>query len=78
LAGTWKQYSKKAIDQLTRTTFQSASWRKRRWPYQAKVMKMLEMVRRITVHIIGMLDAICGPAVTELGLRVALAGMAES
>ena len=23
LAGTWKQYSKKAIDQLTRITFQS-------------------------------------------------------
>jgi hypothetical protein len=32
-------------------TFHSASWRKRRWPYQAKVIKTFEMVRRITVHI---------------------------
>jgi len=37
-------------------TFQSASWRYFRWPYQAMVMKMLEKMRRITVHII-LLDA---------------------
>ena len=51
LAGTWKQYSKKAMPQLTRMTFHSASWRNFRWPYQAKVMKMLEKMRRMTVHI---------------------------
>src|ERR1700682_3767099 len=50
-AGTWKQYSKKAIPQLARITFQSASVRNFRWPYHAKVMKMLEMVSNRTVRI---------------------------
>jgi len=44
VAGTWKQYSKKAMPQLATTTFQSATLRYFRCPYQAKVMKMLEMV----------------------------------
>src|SRR6266568_2035340 len=56
LAGTWKQYSKKAISQLTKITFHRASLRKRRCPYQANVMKMLEMMRRTIVHI-NKLDA---------------------
>src|SRR6267378_7474688 len=43
-AGTWKQYSKKAMPQLARITFHSASLRYLRWPYHAKVMKMLEIV----------------------------------
>ena len=51
IAGTWKQHSNKAMAQLTRMTFQSASWRKRRWPYQAKIIKMLETMSRMTVHI---------------------------
>src|SRR4051794_9547511 len=42
LAGTCRQYSKKAIPQLTSTTFHSASCRYFRWPYQAVVMKMLD------------------------------------
>src|ERR1700686_4015590 len=53
LAGTWKQYSKKAMLQLARMTFQSASLRYFRWPYQAKVMKMFEMVSRRIVRIGG-------------------------
>src|ERR1700730_5624579 len=53
LAGTWKQYSKKAMPQLARMTFQSASLRYFRWPYQAKVMKIFEMVSRRTVRIVG-------------------------
>src|SRR5271168_3915277 len=51
-AGTWKQYSKKAIPQLTRMTFQSAEVRYFKWPYQANVMKMFEMVSRTMVLII--------------------------
>src|ERR1700675_4636692 len=50
-AGTWKQYSKKAIPQLARITFQSASLRYFRWPYHAKVMKMLEIVSNRIVRI---------------------------
>src|ERR1700726_2701564 len=53
LAGTWKQYSKKAMPQLARMTFQSASLRYFRWPYQAKVMKIFEMVSRRIVRIVG-------------------------
>src|SRR5450755_762198 len=45
LAGTWKQYSAKAMIQLMRITLNSGTSRYFRWPYQAKVMKMLEMVR---------------------------------
>src|ERR1700680_4527993 len=54
LAGTWKQYSKKAMPQLARMTFQSASLRYFRWPYQAKVMKIFEMVSRRIVRIAQM------------------------
>src|SRR5229473_2771058 len=50
-AGTWKQYSKKAIPQLTMITFQSASLRNFRWPYHAKVMKMFETVSNRIVRI---------------------------
>jgi hypothetical protein len=52
-----KQYSKKAMPQLTRMTFHSASWRNFRWPYQAKVMKMLEKMSRITVHMVDWMRA---------------------
>src|ERR1700688_3812911 len=52
LAGTWKQYSKKAMPQLARMTFQSASLRYFRWPYQAKVIKIFEMVSRRIVRIV--------------------------
>src|SRR5258708_30589513 len=49
-AGTWKQYSAKAMSQLITMTLNSGAWRYFRWPYQAKVMKMLERVRsRIVV-----------------------------
>src|SRR2546423_15603726 len=44
LAGTWKQYSTKAMSQLTRIASPMAERLKRRWPYQAKVMKTLETV----------------------------------
>src|ERR1700730_3044554 len=43
-AGTWKQYSKKAIPQLTKITFHKASLRYFKCPYQANVMKILETV----------------------------------
>jgi hypothetical protein len=52
-----QQYSKKAMPQLTRITFQSASWRNFRWPYQAKVMKMLEKMSRMMVHIVRLYAA---------------------
>src|ERR1700685_4735790 len=48
-AGTWKQYSAKAMTQLIRITLKSGAWRYFKWPYQAKVMKMLEIVRRMMV-----------------------------
>src|SRR5579863_1404837 len=48
-AGTWKQYSKKAMPQLARMTFHSASLRYLRWPYQAKVIKIFETVSRTIV-----------------------------
>src|SRR5712664_5032565 len=50
-AGTWKQYSKKAIPQLTMIAFHRASLRNFRWPYHAKVMKMLETVSNRIVRI---------------------------
>src|SRR6266481_6679495 len=50
-AGTWKQYSKKAIPQLAMITFHSASLRNFRWPYHAKVIKMFEMVSNRIVRI---------------------------
>src|SRR6202048_3172957 len=53
-AGTWKQYSKKAIPQLTKITFHKASCRYFKCPYQAKVMKILETVSN---NIVRMLSA---------------------
>ena len=51
-AGTWKQYSKKAIPQLARIAIQTGFARKSlRWPYQAKVMKTFETRRS---RIVGM------------------------
>jgi hypothetical protein len=43
-AGTWKQYSTKAIPQLTRITIHKGESLYLRCPYQAKVMKMFEIV----------------------------------
>src|SRR5688572_1760702 len=63
LAGTWKQYSSRAIAQLTRMTTHSAACLKRglaRWPYHANVMKTLEMVSRRTVRTAG--QQLCGAA----------------
>src|ERR1700756_381149 len=50
-AGTWKQYSKKAIPQLMTITFHSATLRNFKCPYHANVMKIFEMVRRRIVRI---------------------------
>src|SRR5690606_41147438 len=51
LAGTIKQYSKKAIPQLMRITFQRAvSWCFK-CPYQAKVIKVFEINSKIMVRI---------------------------
>jgi hypothetical protein len=41
------------MPQLARMTFQSASLRYFRWPYQAKVMKIFEMVSRRIVRMAG-------------------------
>src|SRR3954452_1072170 len=49
LAGTMKQYSTNAIDQLTRMASHSADCLYLRCPYHAKVMKMLEIVSRMAV-----------------------------
>src|SRR5471030_1739468 len=46
LAGTARQYSKKAMPQLTSTTCHSATLGNFNWPYQAKVIKTLEQNRR--------------------------------
>src|ERR1700720_28692 len=50
-AGTWKQYTKKATPQLARTTFQSGSPRNFKWPYHAKVMKILDTMSNRIVRI---------------------------
>ncbi len=56
LAGTWKQYSKKAIAQLISTIaaipsvsnhFISLNFR---WPYQAKVIKVFERIKSPMVY----------------------------
>src|SRR5438270_11192947 len=52
LAGTCRQYSKKAIPQLTKITFHKASLRNFKWPYQAIVMKRLEPVSNRIVRIV--------------------------
>ncbi len=46
LAGTWKQYSKKAMPQLIKMTTHSFSNLNLRWPYQAAVMNRLEQTSR--------------------------------
>ena len=45
LAGTWKQYSAKAMSQLITMTLKSGADRYLRCPYQANVIKMLDRVR---------------------------------
>ena len=54
LAGTWKQYSAKAISQLTRITFHIADCLNFKWPYHAKVIKTFEIVSRMIVFISGL------------------------
>jgi hypothetical protein len=51
LAGTCRQYSKKAMPQLIKITFHKATLVNFRWPYQAKVIKMLEPSNNRTVLI---------------------------
>src|SRR5262245_34274641 len=55
LAGTWRQYSKKAIPQLTRIASHSADCLCLRCPYQANVMNTLERVKRtmVTMGLLG-------------------------
>ena len=48
LAGTCKQYSKKAMPQLANTTIHSGDYLKRRWPYHAKVMNTLLPINKST------------------------------
>lgn len=55
-AGTWKQYSKNAMPQLMRMTIINGSALNFpkpcifRWPYHARVMKMLEITRSAIVY----------------------------
>src|SRR5882724_11330128 len=44
-AGTWKQYSKKAMPQLMAITFHRATLRYFKCPYHANVINMFEIVR---------------------------------
>src|SRR5580704_4843722 len=72
LAGTWKQYSKKAIIQLMTITLNSGADLYFRWPYQANVMKMLEQVRSRIVLMRNMLPELrdcCWKARFFRGLR---------
>src|SRR5690606_38338250 len=51
-AGTWRRYSKSAIDQLTKAAMYQARWlRFRRCAYHAKVMKTLDRTRSPTVFV---------------------------
>jgi len=50
-AGTWKQYSTKAMSQLTVIAIHNGELLYLRWPYHAIVMKMLETVSNIIVFI---------------------------
>src|SRR4029077_876599 len=70
-AGTWKQYSKKAMPQLARMTFHSASLRYLRWPYQANVMKMFEMVSSKIVRTITSDASLCRSCDAALRATVA-------
>src|SRR6478736_3397109 len=55
LAGTIRQYSKKAMPQEMRIVIQSGlSWRYFKCPYQAKVMKIFERLRRTMVVMTGL------------------------
>ena len=55
LAGTWRVYSKNAIPQDNKIMAMRGQWVvtfiscSLRWPYQAKVMKILEKISRIMV-----------------------------
>src|SRR5271154_2655869 len=71
LAGTWKQYSKNAISQLTKMTLNSGVWRYFRWPYQANVMKMFEMVSssRVVISEILVENRALLPALLQRGQR---------
>src|ERR1700733_7766411 len=57
LAGTCRQYSKKAMAQLARIAFHSGESRNLRCPYQAQVMKMFEPISSNTVRIAAL--ALC-------------------
>src|SRR4051794_4241882 len=46
LAGTWKMYSKRAIPQLRAMAQIRGRFASFRWPYQAIVMKVLEISKR--------------------------------
>ena len=50
LAGTCRQYSKNAMDQLTTITFHNGTSRYFRWPYHAKVIKIFEPINKRMVH----------------------------
>src|SRR3954464_8648971 len=54
LAGTWKEYSKKAIPQLMSVTFHNGTFWYLRCPYHANVMKMLEIRSRTIVIILDL------------------------
>src|ERR1700721_1956343 len=71
LAGTWKQYSAKAMSQLMTMTLNRGTLRYLRWPYQANVMKMLEKVRsRIVVMRIVCLNKETGCTPDAMGMGV--------
>ena len=52
-AGTWRQYSKKAIPQLAKITIQSGLCLNFKWPYQANVIKMFDRVNKTIVLMIN-------------------------
>src|SRR6266704_2098623 len=64
-AGTWKQYSKKAMPQLAKITFHSASLRNFRCPYHATVMKTFEMVSRRIVRICSRCSSLRVPSTSR-------------
>jgi hypothetical protein len=49
LAGTWKQYSKKAISQLIKMASHNGEFLYFKWPYQAMVIKIFEIVNKMMV-----------------------------
>src|ERR1041385_3038064 len=62
LAGTSKQYSKKAIPQLMSVTFHNGTFWYFKWPYHAKVIKILERIKNTMVNIYRPLShsQVCG------------------